>query len=176
MRKRAALLSGPPESKDVPFIQITALQEFGEILLADDLEIVGGDDLGSLVGVVRTEDQDALAVQQEGIQVGDADAFTGEELDGVGCLARTVVEFDCEDFAERDGHAGLLEDAVRPLRLGADDTADTIVGGIGDGGSDELDVLLLEEFQHFHESARLVLDEDGKLMDCHSVCRLVFLP
>ena len=128
---------------------------------ADDAEAVGGDDLRGLFGIVRAEDEDALSVQQEGIQVGDADSFAGEDLDGVGGLAGTVVELDGEHFAERHGDTGFLEDAASLLRLGADDAEDAEVGGVGDGGGDQLDILLLEQLEHPDEGAGLVLDEDG---------------
>ena len=137
------------------------LQQPGEVLLFDDAEAVGGDDLGGLFGVVRTEDEDALSVQQEGIQVGDADPFAGEDLDGIGGLAGTVVELDGENIAQRDGHAGFLEDAASLFRLGADDAEDAEVGGVGDSGGDQLDILLLEQLEHPDEGAGLVLDEDG---------------
>ena len=72
------------------------LQEPGEVLFLNDREIVGDNGLTGLFGIVRTEDQYALAVEQEGIEVGDADAFAGEDLDGVRSLAGSVVERDCE--------------------------------------------------------------------------------
>ena len=143
------------------------LQQTGEVLLRNDGKTVGGDDLGGLFGVVGAEDEDSLSIQQEGVQVGDADTFAREDLDGVGGLAGTVVEFDGEHLAERDGHSGFPEDVVSLFRLRADDAADTIIDGIGDGRGDQLDILLLEKPEHADERAGLVLDEDGKLMDSH---------
>ena len=143
------------------------LQEKGEIFFFDDVETVGGDDLGGLLGVVGTEDEDSLSVQQKGVQVGDADAFACEDLDGVGGLAGTVIKFHSEHLTERNGYSSFLEDVASLFGLGTDDTEDTEVGGIGDGGGYQLDVLLLEKPEHPDESAGFVLDEDGKLMDCH---------
>ena len=69
----------------------TILQEAGKILFSDDVETVRGDDLGGLFGVVGTEDEDALSVQQEGVQVGDADAFAREELDAATPASRRTL-------------------------------------------------------------------------------------
>ena len=137
------------------------LQQAGEVLLFDDAEAVGGDDLRGLFGIVRAEDEDALSIQQERVQIGDADPFAGEDRDSVGGLTGTVVEFDGEYFAERNGDAGFLEDVACLFGLGTDDAEDAEVGGVGNGGGDQLDVLLLEQPEHPDEGAGLVLDEDG---------------
>lgn len=129
---------------------------------------MGGDESGGLVGVVGAEDEDAFPLQQEGVQVGDADAFAGEKFNGIGGLAGTVVEFDGEHFAERNGDTGFPEDLVGLVGLGADDAEDAVIDGIGNGGGDELDILLLEEPEDPHQGAGLVFDEDGELLDSHN--------
>ena len=62
------------------------------------MQAVGFDGAFGSGGVVGAEDEDGFAVQEDRVQVGDADAFVGEDFHRVGGAAGFVVELDSEYF------------------------------------------------------------------------------
>ena len=138
-----------------------------KVLRAKVREALRGDDLAGLLRLVRADDHDTLAVQQEGIHVGDADTGVAECLDGVRRTAGTVVHFDGEHLREGDGHAGLLEGGAGAVGLAADNPENAVFGRLRNRAGDHLDTGPLQYFQHLDQGAGLVLDEDGELLDSH---------
>lgn len=63
-------------------------------MLGDVAEVVLSDDLDGEGAVVGAEDHDALATEEEGVHVDEADAGLAEGLDGVGGASRLVVELE----------------------------------------------------------------------------------
>ena len=51
-----------------------------EVFLGNELQVVEDDGLTGLVRIVGAEHDDPLALQQEGVHVGDADTLVGEHL------------------------------------------------------------------------------------------------
>jgi hypothetical protein len=84
-----------------------------------------------------------FAVEQERVEISNLNILAGEDLDGIGGTAGLVVEFHGKDVRLGHGHPGILEHLVSAWRFATDETADAVVHGVGDGGSDELNVGLV---------------------------------
>ena len=100
------------------------LEEFADVFSADVLQVVFGDDLTGFIHVVGAEDEDALSLVRERIEVGDADACLADGSDNIGSTTRDVVEFECEDIGECDGNSCCLQLGKGFLRLIADDAVE----------------------------------------------------
>ncbi len=123
--------------------------------------MVEDDGLASTVSIFGTEDEDALATEQEGVKVGNADVCFAEDLDGIGSTAGLVVEGDGKHIGECYGDTCLFEFLIGTGWLGADDAIDAIFQCVGNGGCDKLYVCFLEDLQYALQRACLVLYEYG---------------
>ncbi len=133
----------------------------GQIFIDDELEVVEDDSFAGTFGIFGAENEDALAAEQEGIEVGNADVRLAEDLDGVGSTAGLVVQSNGKHVGEGHGDACLLQFFVGTGWLGTDDTVDAIFHRVGNGGGDELYVGFLEDLQHALQCAGLILYEYG---------------
>ena len=70
------------------------LHPLREIFLADEFEAVQDDCLSRTFCVVGAEDKYSLAVEQEGVHIGDADVGIADDAHGISGTSRHVVEFD----------------------------------------------------------------------------------
>ena len=125
------------------------------------MQAVGFDGTLGGGGVVGAEDEDGFAVHEDGVEVGDADAFVGEDFDGVGGAAGFVVEFDGEDLGDGDGHSGRFQDLERAGAVVADKAADAVLGRVGYGEGYQLNTTFLQELEHSYQGAGRVLNENG---------------
>ena len=124
------------------------------------MESTAGNGCGGLFGVVGTEDQDALSVYQEGVEIGNVDSFVRKKGDGLGGATYFVIHLDGEYFRQGNGDAGFFQHAIGTGGLAADDATDAVLYGIGYVGGDERDAGLFEQVEHLQEGARLVFDEN----------------
>lgn len=131
-------------------------------------ELAVGDDFAGLHLVVRAEYEDALAVKQEGIHIGDVDAGVAEDFHYIGGSAGMVVKLEGEHVRESHCYACILEAVAGAARFGADDAEDAVLGGICNRAGDHLDVGTLHLLKHHRESSGAVLYENGKLRNSHS--------
>ena len=111
----------------------------GKCIFGNVLQVVLENGLAGLFSIVGTEDEDSLAVQQERVHIGDADAGLREGLNSIGSTTGLVVELDSEDVAQGNGHAGLLQLLKSAQRFAADEAVDAILCRIGNGGSNNLE-------------------------------------
>lgn len=130
---------------------------------------LGADEGGGAVDVGGPEDEHALAFIKEGVEIGNADAVFRKAGDSLGGTARTVVQRQREDRRLGYGKSLAGKDAVRLLRVIAEDAADTVVGRIGQGGGNKLDAGLGKRLEHLHQAAGFVFQENGYLLYGHNV-------
>ena len=135
------------------FLRIFLLCLLGEGFFGNEGEIVLGNGLASQLGIVGTEHQDALSCIEEGVDVGDADTCLAEKLDDIGCATRSVVELQSEDVGNGNGNAGFLQFVAGALGLCTDDAKDSVLGRIGNGGGNELDVCVLQGLENLDEGS-----------------------
>ena len=121
-------------------------------IFRDEFQLIVQNGLTGLLGIVGAEDEDSLAVEQEGVHVGDADAGLRECLNGIGGTPRLVVKLNGEDVAERYSYSGFLQLLVCTQRFAADEAVDTILCRVGNGGSNDLDSSLLQNLETFRLS------------------------
>ena len=144
-----------------------------KVALVDDREMTLLDDLLGALGIVRAEDEDALAAEQETVHINNADAGFAERLHGLCGTARLIVDGDGEDVTEGYRDIRFLELLTGAQRLAADETINAVFGGVGDGGSNDLDIGFFQRIKHTDQGAGTVLDENGKLMNGHNIYLLI---
>ena len=145
----------------------------GEVFFCDVIKTAEDDGLSCLFWVVCSEDEDALAAEEETIHVGKSYAGIAEHLDGVGGPARLVVKFQGKDIGEGDRNALFFQSLESSEWLTADDSIDAVFRCVGNGGRDDLHAEATEEVEHFYKRPGLVLNEYGQLMDGHGMEMLV---
>ena len=113
-----------------------------------------------LFRIGRTEHEDTLARQQEGVHVGNADVGLGKECQHAGCLAWLVFELDGKDIGDGCRDALFFQHDKGTLWVITDDAIDAEILRVGNGGGNYLDACSLEHIQHGKQRAALVFDEN----------------
>lgn len=75
-----------------------------------------------------------------------------------------VVELNDIHVDEIDGHSRIGEDEVCLFGIVADDAIDGVVGGVGNGGSNDLDASTLQQVEHAVDGTRLVFEKYRELL------------
>lgn len=127
-----------------------------------------GDGAGA-IGIVRTEDKDAFSAEDEGVEIGYAQAFFGVDAKGVSSGPGDIVQGNGGHIGDGCGDTGFFQDVVGGERVAADDAADAVLGGLGDGYGHQLDILGFQKVKDFDEGALGVFYENGELVYSHGV-------
>ena len=108
------------------------LYQLRQVGLLDVAELVVDDDLLGLFSILGAEHHDALAVQQEGVHVGNRNAGLRERLYSIGATAGLVVQLQGEDVGEGNGNAAILQLFVGAEGFTTNETVDAVLCRVGD--------------------------------------------
>ena len=74
-----------------------SLYQSREFFLCYEFQVVQDDCLPCLLGVFRAEDENALAIKQEGIHICNTDVCIADGANGIGSASWFVVKLQCKD-------------------------------------------------------------------------------
>src|ERR1700690_1062156 len=141
-----------------------------DLYWVDHADAGGLEELDRGVGLVEAEDhhRGLAASLRERVHVLDVDRAVLEHLKKAGEAAGLVGDFDGHDLGGVDYVAGVLQEFRGALPVGDDHAEDAELLSVRDGQGADVDSLTGQQPAGFHDLARLVLKEQGQLLDFHA--------